>query len=318
MKNPKISVVFTSYNHKEYLRQALDSLLAQTFKDFELIIVDDCSTDGSQMILKEYAKKDNRIHLTLNTINSGSYVHSTNQGALLATAPYIIFAQCDDYAEPIQFDRLYKAITFNKVDVAFSCSKMVDENSSCIGTDFSYRDYSFRKKYKNGGLIKKSDAFKYLINSCIIPNLSAAIISRELYNALKGLSSEYLVLADWDFWIRLSKYSDFYYISQPLNNFRQHCNTIRETVKMTRQWEERFKMCKSVIDIQPEYKTYITDKLVLAWISSLHNNYSIWYESKSEIMKMGKEFSDDWVSCVIKTCFKIPYYFLFNKIIKHM
>ena len=120
---PKISVVFTSYNHKEYLRQALDAIICQTFNEFELIIVDDSSTDGSQDVLKEYAKKDSRIRLYLNEKNSGSYVNSTNYGVSLAVAPYIVLAQCDDFAFPNQLQELYDARLANKsYKVVFSSS----------------------------------------------------------------------------------------------------------------------------------------------------------------------------------------------------
>ena len=101
------SIVMPTYNVEKYLGACLHSVLKQTFQDFELIIVDDCSTDGSQIILTEYAEKDPRIKLYLNVKNSGSYVNSTNYAASLATAPFVIFAQCDDFAERNQIEILY-------------------------------------------------------------------------------------------------------------------------------------------------------------------------------------------------------------------
>ena len=109
---PKISIVFTSFNHREFLKEALDALINQTFKDFELIIIDDNSSDGSQEILKKYTY-DKRVKLHLLEKNTGSYVYSSNIGASKAKSEYIIFAQCDDVAEKTQLEN-YMIPTFTK------------------------------------------------------------------------------------------------------------------------------------------------------------------------------------------------------------
>lgn len=240
---PRISIVFTSFNHREFLPQALDSLLNQTFRDFELIVVDDCSTDGSQRILEEYAARDTRIRLFLNDRNSGSYVHSTNLGATKATAPYIIFAQCDDYAEPTQLEKLYTAMTGHPdVGVVFSASRMVDQNGASLGEDFDVREQEFKRYCATDVLIPKKQMSRFLLYSCVIPNLSAALVRRELFELQGGLNTSYFVLADWDFWLKTSLECDFYYLREPLNNFRQHDTTIRASVKFKRQMQEVFTM----------------------------------------------------------------------------
>ena len=294
MESPLISVVFTSYNHKEYLCQALDSLLAQTFTDFELIIIDDCSTDGSQEILSEYAKRDSRIRLTLNSKNSGSYVYSTNQGAALATAPYLVFAQCDDWAENDQLEKLYFAIEHTNSGVVFSKSNLVDERGKFIGTDFDTRDSRFKSRYGNGGLISSYDAFKELMQGCIIPNLSAAMIKRSLFNELNGLSSEYKVLADWDFWIRLSTVETFYYVPDPLNNFRQHSTTIRSQVHIAKQMDELVNMYQKAISYHPEIKNYILNNAALNWVFYAHGNIRSWLKSFIACWKKGKKLTAWW------------------------
>lgn len=316
IKEAKISVVFTSYNHGKYLRQALDSILNQTFADFELIIIDDCSTDGSQAILKEYAYKDNRIRLVLNTVNSGSYVCSTNQGAALASTPFIIFAQCDDYAEPTQFEKLYNAITNNSVAVAFSRSNMVGEEGEFLGTDLESRDNYFRRVYGRGGVVPKEKAFSSLLKSCMIPNLSAAILRKDVFEQLNGFSKQYLVLADWDFWIRVSEKHDFYYIAEPLNNFRQHNNTIRSTVKEVRQWAERFNMFKGVIERDASHRRSALSNLALGWVLSSYDNMKGWSESRKEIMAMGRELSNRWDYYVVKAVIKMPFVYLGHKFCK--
>jgi glycosyltransferase involved in cell wall biosynthesis len=96
--NPLVSIVFTSYNHLEFLKQAIESILNQTYTNFELIVIDDCSTDGSQDLLTRYTF-DNRVNLNLLDSNTGSFVKASNYGARIASGEYILFAQCDDFSE---------------------------------------------------------------------------------------------------------------------------------------------------------------------------------------------------------------------------
>lgn len=311
--NPAISVVFTSYNHREYLRQALDALINQTFRDFELIIVDDCSTDGSQEILKEYAKKDSRIRLFLNERNGGSYVISTNYGASLANAPYIIFAQCDDWAEPTQLERLYDVISKENVSVVFSASNMVDEKGNFICIDLIHRSEKFIKELLHDSKIYSTDAFDYLIESCIIPNLSAAIIRTERYRELGGLSSDFLVLADWDFWLRLSQRGDFYYIKAPLNNFRQHKTTIRSSVKIEKQIKELLLMYSNAINIEPRKKSNILSFAAFNWIINIKGNYKNWFSCFWPVYKNGLQLSGLWPIYFLKAVLKCCYIYVFKR-----
>lgn len=260
---PKISVVFTSYNHKEYLRQALDAIICQTFNEFELIIVDDSSTDGSQDVLKEYAKKDSRIRLYLNEKNSGSYVNSTNYGVSLAVAPYIVLAQCDDFAFPNQLQELYDARVANKsYKVVFSSSFLVNESGQTLDLDYNLRSRKFKEAISNSCVIESTIATELLLNECIIPNLGAAMVDRSLYNEVDGLSTSYKVLADWDFWLKCSVSSGFIYIKSPLNNFRQHNTTIRSSIKTELQLDELYSIFTEFKDKNNSLTLYDLNKSI--------------------------------------------------------
>jgi len=239
---PLVSIVFTSYNHKEFLEQALNSLISQTYSNFEIIIVDDCSTDGSQEILKQYEFHPN-IHLNLNKQNSGSYVKASNLGASLAKGDYLLFAQCDDFAEPKQVERLMQPLLkYQDIGVSFCRSNMIDKDGIVLGTDFDVRESSFKKNHEFDGKISGQMMRKYLSKSCVIPNLSAAIIRASLYRKVGCLSPKYLVVADWAFWLALSENCNFYYTSEILNNFRQHNTTIRSTIKIKKQIIELYEV----------------------------------------------------------------------------
>ena len=96
---PKVSVVMSVYNAEPYLEAAIDSILNQTFRDFEFVIVDDGSTDGSTEILEKYAKGDSRIRLVHNAFNKG-LIRSLNRGVKLAKGEYIARQDGDDVSLP--------------------------------------------------------------------------------------------------------------------------------------------------------------------------------------------------------------------------
>ena len=162
------------------------------------------------------------------------------------------------------------------VGVVYSCSNMVDEAGHLMGTDFDCRIPSFKKQCAADTIIEKKDAMFYLLDSCIIPNLSAALIRKSAYDQLGGLSENYLVLADWDFWLRMSLITDFYYIREPLNNFRQHSTTIRSTIKMKRQLEELFNMFFSIENFSGLTKKTICFYLVTLWVRWRYQGYRQW------------------------------------------
>jgi len=238
-KKPLVSIVFTSYNHIEYLEQALKSILNQTYPNFELIIVDDCSTDGSREILSKYSSDFYVIKLHLLPENTGSYVTASNYGAQYALGDFILFAQCDDFSEPTQVEKLVRAFGENpEVGVVYSRSNLVDQNGKVYLDDYVIRQRSFQKKCVNNTIISGPEMRSFLSFSCVIPNLSAALIRKELYVASGGLSEKYLMAADWAFWLELSERTKFYYLTEPLNNFRQHETTIRSTIKIVKQIQE--------------------------------------------------------------------------------
>ncbi len=112
----QISVLVPVYNTSQYLRECLDSIIQQTFTDIEIICVNDCSTDNSQNILEEYAKKDSRIKVYINDVNVGS---SITRNVLLskATAPFIMWCDSDDYYMPNICSTMYFHINEQNVDM---------------------------------------------------------------------------------------------------------------------------------------------------------------------------------------------------------
>lgn len=131
-KFPLVSIGMPVYNGEKYVRQALDSLLVQDFKDFELIISDNASTDNTTEICKQYLRKDNRIKYYRNEVNIGA-VANFNNLINYATAPYFMWASHDDMWEPSYISKLINIMESDKsIVLAFSDFDNIDEDGKQI------------------------------------------------------------------------------------------------------------------------------------------------------------------------------------------
>lgn len=237
IQNGLVSVVVASYNHVKYLPKRIESLLSQTYKNIEIIVIDDCSPDNSREVLRTYLY-DNRVKLIERETNGG-WVTVSNQGIELSKGEYVIFANCDDYCDNSMIEALVNGIrTSNNIGVAFCCSEMIDQDDNHIGYDIQGRETSFQNNCKTDTIITSSEIYKYFLHSCVIPNLSAAIIKRKCFDEIGNFSDSYKACCDWDLFFKIFEKYDAYYVSNPLNNFRQHNKTIRNTLKGKVEYEE--------------------------------------------------------------------------------
>lgn len=236
-----VSVVVASYNHARYLARRMESLIGQTYPEFEILAIDDCSPDNSVEILRGFAAHP-RVKLTLREENGG-WVAVSNQGIRLSRGEFVMFANCDDDCDGRLLERLVDALRRNpSAGMAFCRSLLVDEQDRVIGDDFTIREYSFRKRCVADTLLSKEDASRFLLHSCVIPNLSGALFRRECFENVGYLSSDYRVCSDWDLFFRIATRYDIAYVAEPLNRFRQHQTTIRSATKERVVYEEYFRL----------------------------------------------------------------------------
>ncbi len=138
--NKKISVIVAVYNTEKYLDRCIESLLNQTYKNMELVIVEDCSTDSSRKLLKKY-KENKNIKVFYNRENRG-LSYSRNYGLKKSTGDFIGYIDSDDYVEPDYYEKLMSSIKDNKSDIAICDIKLVDEQTNkiqrckCYANDF--------------------------------------------------------------------------------------------------------------------------------------------------------------------------------------
>lgn len=125
MENIRVSVIVPVYNVAKILKETLDSLINQTLRDIEIICVDDCSTDGSIDILKEYENNDSRIHVVYHSKNLGTS-QTRKDGVGISTGRYIMFLDGDDTLHPKACEKAFSAINSNKVDMVQFGTKVVN------------------------------------------------------------------------------------------------------------------------------------------------------------------------------------------------
>ncbi len=236
-----VSVVVASYNHAEFLAQRMDSLIAQTYPHIEIIVIEDCSTDDSLQVLRRY-EDDPRVRLIVRERNGG-WVAVSNQGIELSRGEFVIFANCDDACEPQLIERLVLAMRAGEnVGIAFCRSWLVDKDNKILSDDLRSQQRVFQKRCAVDALIPGAEMGKYLLHSCVIPNLSAALIRRQCFSIVGIFSPDYRACSDWDIFFKVAGHFDFAYVSQPLNLFRQHETTIRSVMKGRASYEEFFRV----------------------------------------------------------------------------
>lgn len=292
MMNELVSVIVTSYNHSEYLKQRMDSLLKQTYSPVEIIVIDDCSTDESSSVLEEYRHIPN---LKLNMLKeNGGYANACNLGVKLCKGNYIMFAECDDYNEPDHIEILMRSLLANKTaGVVYCKSNMVDSHGQIFGNDFQNREKLFQSFCSKDVLIPQKMIQKFFLIACVVPNMSAAVIKKEYFQIVGGFDAKYKVCADWDFWCRIAEYCDFYYVSKKLNNFRRHPTTVGNTFGFRMKTLEIFDILyKSFAKLHLNYLEKLKFKAAIGavWGVDIKDHPVEWMKSFLSVMWQGVKY----------------------------
>lgn len=156
----KISVIVPIYNACKHLRPALDSILAQTFKEIEIICVDDGSTDTSLDMLKIYQKMDNRIRIITET-NAGPG-HARNNGLKRARGKYVAFLDADDFFEPEMLEKLYNLAEENGLDIAITRYDIYDNKKGKFTANI---ESEHGKIFDGGAVTSKNEYPDYILES---------------------------------------------------------------------------------------------------------------------------------------------------------
>ena len=224
---PLISIFMPSYNHEQYLSDAIESVLTQTFEDFELIIVDDCSTDHSRNIIKQYHAKDKRIQCTFHSTNQG-IAKTLNNCLKIAQGTFIAFIASDDTWGKNKLSIQLKAIGENNNHIIWCEGAIIDSSGALTGNSFQQMIKAKDKK-KSGNL------FEELLKGNFILGSSLFIKKSNLGPIMFNENLKYL--NDYQFAIDLASKYNFKFIPEPLVKYRIHsentCHNNKEYLEDT-------------------------------------------------------------------------------------
>ena len=216
MNKPLVSVIIPNYNHAQFLDERIQTVLNQTYRNFELIILDDKSTDNSMEVINKYKDDPHVSEIVVNEENSGSTFKQWHKGFELAKGDIVWIAESDDSCDTKLLEVLVQGYLESDAVLAFckSCKYDVDGNRCCyMPHDKLVKSFSMT----GHGFIKE-----HMIQRNIVANASSAIFNRQ---AALSVDRKYMSMrgeGDWLFWIELMQLGNVFFCKEELNYFRSH------------------------------------------------------------------------------------------------
>ncbi|OGZ02428.1 MAG: hypothetical protein A2430_02025 [Candidatus Liptonbacteria bacterium RIFOXYC1_FULL_36_8] len=210
---PKISVLMSVYNGKKYLKEAIDSILNQTFRDFEFIIINDGSTDTTADILSSYS--DPRLKIITNPVNL-DLTKSLNIGLNLAKGEFIARQDADDLSLPNRLEKQLSFMEKNKdISLIGSWAKIIDNKGQFVKNNYSPSD---------------SDFLKFQINFIKNPLIHSSIFfKRDILKEVKQYDKNFIYAQDFSFYSKIIRKYKISVVPQILIKYRDHAETISRT-----------------------------------------------------------------------------------------
>jgi glycosyltransferase involved in cell wall biosynthesis len=202
---PEVSVVIPTYNSARYAAEAVESVLAQTFEDLEVIVVDDGSTDDTAEVIGSMASPVRYLHQP----NSGVSV-ARNHGIEESTGRYVALLDADDTWLPEKLSKQIEALRGAPgYRLCYTALMITDADLSPIGV-------------REAGFAGTALETLLLQGNIVGGGSSTVLCERDLFGEIGGFDPDLSQCADWDMWIRLASLTDFLYLSEPLVRYRQH------------------------------------------------------------------------------------------------
>ncbi|WP_445717953.1 glycosyltransferase family 2 protein [Flavobacterium sp.] len=215
-----ISVILPVYNGEKFISDAINSILKQTHENFELIIVNDCSTDSTLEIISEFALQDSRIKIITNPINK-KLPASLNIGHQNASGDYITWTSDDNLYKPNAFEECLHHLQNSNSHIVYTDFDLINDN----GTVLKRRTLSEPEYLVNGNCVGASFLYK-----------------REVYETLKGYNEDLFLVEDYDFWLRALITFKFKYVPESLYFYRSHGDSLSSQIgnneKKNNLWKE--------------------------------------------------------------------------------
>ena len=216
-ENKLISIILPVYNGEAFLGLAIESILEQSYSNFELIIVNDCSTDSSIYIAEKYAQLDDRISIIHNVENK-KLPASLNIGHRASKGTYATWTSDDNILKPTFLERLMNELEIGQADLVYS------------NYDIIQNDGSLKRKHKAGPT-----------EQLLFGNVLGAsfMYRRVIFESLEGYNEQLFLLEDFDFWLRASRKFSFVYLDDNLYQYRLHAKSLTAGIRVDKGYNEK-------------------------------------------------------------------------------
>jgi len=214
-----VSVIIPNYNHAPYLEQRIETVLSQTYRNFEVIILDDCSTDNSREIIEKYRDHEKVSGIYYNEVNSGSTFRQWVKGIELCQGEFVWIAESDDWCEMSFMEEVVTGLTANNDCVVGYCQSYCIRDTNKIKWQSGY-------SYLNA--VEKGPDFiqKHMLSGTAIFNASMAIWKKDIFRLISKEFMSYRFCGDWLFWIELCRHGNVFISGKLLNYFRKHAGDV--------------------------------------------------------------------------------------------
>jgi glycosyltransferase involved in cell wall biosynthesis len=201
---PEVSVIIPAYNSAHYLAAAVDSVLAQTFADLEVLVIDDGSTDETPQVMSRYGPPVRYIRQS-----NGGVAVARNHGIKESRGNYVAFLDADDTWFPNKLERQLEALRSNPgYQACYSAHLVVSHDLTPVAVHRSGR--------------QGSSLEDLLLRGNVIGSICTVLCDRSLFDLTGGFDPELSQCADWDMWARLAAVTEFLYLDEPLVTYRKH------------------------------------------------------------------------------------------------
>ena len=262
----KISVVIPNYNYENFLLPRIYSILNQTEKIHELIILDDCSKDNSRKLIDEIVEKIApyiKVQKVYNQENSGCAFKQWKKGFALATGDYVWIAEADDCCDKTLLKNIIKPIKQDKnIYISYADTAFINAWDKIIlptiKPEIDIRKTNhWESDFVDNGL---EEIKNYTFLNCIIANVSSCIIKKDNYDDIFEKIIEYKQAGDWLFYVSVMKKGDIAFCNKPLNYYRLHGNNVTSVTKKQKHFDEIVRIhgeIRNMIEMTPWHEDEI-------------------------------------------------------------
>lgn len=238
-QKPLVSIILPIYNGEEFMRISIDSCIAQTYQNWELIIVDDCSKDDTAKMAKEYEEKDARIHYYKNETNL-RLPRNLNRGFSLAKGKYLTWTSDDNYYRPTAIEKMVKVLEDTENEFVFARYSIIDKDNEELSQTVIPKDYRHAIWDDN------------FVGACFL-------YSRKVYETVGEYDPDLFLCEDYDYWLRIFAQFPVGYLDENLYAYRKHeksltsQNLLGQYQAMERAFLKNFSLKKDIVTLDRYY-----------------------------------------------------------------